>query len=79
MSYKFTPTHYGSFLGVPAFIDMTDDECPAIEARYHLGFLMDAMEFLFGIYCSIACFVNPDFEPMFPILIKGEWPDKDAE
>ena len=70
--YRFTPTHYGSFLGVPVLIDMTDDECPALEARYCLWWLMNGMEFLFGIYCTIMSAINANFEPLFPIKIKGE-------
>jgi len=69
--YDFKATHYGSFLGVPVLIDMTDDECPALEARYYLGWLMDFMEFLFGIYCVVMSAIDADFEPLFPIKIKG--------
>ena len=70
--YEFKPTHHGSFLGVPVLIDMTDDECPALEARYCLWWLMDGMEFLFGIYCMIMSAIDAEFEPLFPIKIKGE-------
>lgn len=68
----FNPTHYGSFLGIPCLIDMSDCDCPAIEARYYLDIPMAIMEFLFGIYCTTRCCFDPEFEPMFPILIKGQ-------
>lgn len=71
--YVFKPTHFGSFLGVPVLIDMTEPECPALEARYYLDPLMDVMEFLFGIYCTVMSYASADFEPMFPIHIKGEY------
>lgn len=71
--YEFKPTHYGKFLGVPVLIDMTEPECPGLKARYFLDPVMDVMEFLFGIYCTIMSMVNPEFEPMFPIHIRGEY------
>lgn len=73
MSYEFKRTHYGSLHGIPCWIDLTDDEAPAIRAKGGLigECALDVMDFLFGCYCTVACLLNPDFEPMFAIKIKG--------
>jgi len=69
---EFKPTNYGSMYGIPVLIDMRDDNCPGIEARYHLGWALSVMDFLFGCFCYLRTSVDPTFEPMFPILIKGD-------
>jgi len=58
--------------GVPVWIDMTDDEAPDIEVKYWwLEWALDVMEFLFGCFIWINTAINPDYEPVYPIYIKG--------
>lgn len=72
MDYKFKPTHHGRMYGIPVLLDMTYEDCPGVVAKYKMGYLLDFMGFLFGCYCMTASFFNPEFEPMFPILVGKE-------
>ncbi|AIM40761.1 hypothetical protein PR08_gp03 [Idiomarinaceae phage Phi1M2-2] len=69
--YIFKRTHHGRFLGVPVWLDMTDEECPAIEAKYGIlgNLAMDFMEALFGVFIWVCTMVNSDYEPLFPIMV----------
>lgn len=71
MNYEFKATHHGSFLGVPALIDLRDEECPAVLAKYgRVGeFAMWIMENLFIAYCYVCVLFDDRFEPLFPIKI----------
>lgn len=60
-------THHGKFLGLPVWLDMTDESCPEVEAKF--GFVgelvLDVAEFLFGLAVFIRSIAQPDFEPMY--------------
>ncbi len=69
----FNKTHFGSMYGVPVWFDMTDSELPGVESRYWgTGLVLDVMEGMMMFCCSVRCMFDPEFEPMFPMLIKGE-------
>lgn len=72
--YKFKPTHHGRFLGVPVWLDMTDENVPGIEPKYKpIGSIaLSVMEFLFGCFTWLQTFIDPYYEPMFPILVGKE-------
>lgn len=71
---NINPTHYGTMFGVPVYIDMTDPECPGIEVQKKwMEPLLDVMEFLFGCFVYINTLFDRDYEPMYPIYIKGAY------
>lgn len=76
--YVFKKTHHGRFLGVPVWLDMTNPECPAIEAKFGVvgDACMNVMEFLFGCFTWLQTAVNPYYEPLFPILVGDEVSDE---
>lgn len=69
---KFKRTHHGKLFGIPVYLDMTNPECPSVEAKYKLDFLLTITEFLFGFYCSVITILNPNFVPMYPFLVGEE-------
>lgn len=72
---EFVTTHHGRFCGiVPIRIDMRAPEDIALEAKGGIfgEILLDVVEGLFGVFCSLMMAISKDFEPMFPILITGE-------
>lgn len=70
----FKPTHYGSLYGFPIWIDMTDEDCPAIKAKFGKfgDIIFDIIEGLASIYISIMQSIDPMWEPTYTITIKGE-------
>lgn len=72
MEERMKRTHYGRLHGIPVWLDMTDQHCPGVEARYFLDPVLSIMEFLHGFYCFVMSMVDSEFEPMYPILILGE-------
>lgn len=77
-SCEMQRTHKGLFAGLaPIWLDMSEPECPAIEARGGLvGELwLDIAEGMFGVFCTLATMVNSEFEPVFPIRITGTCPN----
>lgn len=60
-------THHGKFLGIPVWLDMTDETCPWFEVKF--GFIgelvLDVAEFLFGCAVFIRSIAQPDFEPSY--------------
>lgn len=72
LSTRFS--HYGWFCGlVPVYVGNLDSGCPELEARNGIPeFYFTCIEGMFGLFCWAASFVNPEFEPMFPIQITGE-------
>lgn len=73
MNHKFT--HKGFFCGiVPVYIDMTNEDCPMIcERHWSLLPLFMLVELLFGCAVLIRTMSDPDYEPLFPIKITGEY------
>jgi hypothetical protein len=72
---EFNPTHKGLMFGVvPVYLDMTDEECPAILGRnwFCEYVLLDFFSVLFNVLTLMLTRINPEFEPMFPIKITGE-------
>ena len=68
--YKMRRTHYGRFLGVPVYLDLTTPECPGIEPRHVvLEPVLWAAERAFEVFCGVNSLMDPDFEPLFPILV----------
>lgn len=66
-------THKGLMYGiVPCYFDFTNEECPEVEGRF-LGcdLLCDVVEIIFSAFCFVATFLNPDYEPLFPIKLTG--------
>lgn len=75
---NFKRTHHGKIYGIPVYLDMTDPECPGIEPKYKLGFLLSIAEAFFMSYCAVKSLFDLEFEPMFPILV-GEEIKQDRE
>lgn len=71
---EFKATHHGKFLGVPVWLDMTDESCPVINPKFGIvgEVALTVMEFLFSIFTYINTLINPSYEPMFPILVGCE-------
>lgn len=64
-------THKGWFCScVPVYFDETTD---ALSVR-HWCFepWMDVVEIFFAVVCQIKVFIDPEYEPQFPILITAE-------
>ena len=64
-------THYGLMYGiVPIKIDFTDHQCPGIAGRWFgCEMLLSVFDMLFGIFCYVVTWIDPDYDPMFPIRI----------
>lgn len=73
MTAQFKATHYGSMFGVPVLLNMENPDAPEVKVKFViLEPVLDLMEFLFSCFTWVQTFVNSDYEPSFPILIKGE-------
>lgn len=67
-------THYGSMLGVPCLFDFTDEECPDVVGRYFwCDFALDCLLPLFDLYCAVMTYIDPTFNSMYPLCVKGEF------
>lgn len=66
-------THKGFLFGVPIYMANLDSDAPIIIGRWFwCDWALEIMEALFGMFCFIMCWINPYFEPMYPLLITGE-------
>lgn len=74
MSNEMKRTHKGLMFGlVPVFLDMSDEECPAVEGRnFVCDIILDIVTPIFGVCIFIMTMVNREYEPAFPIKITGE-------
>ena len=68
-------THYGWFLGlVPVYLADVDSDAPVVvERNWVPEWYSWAAEALFGLFCWAASLVIPNFEPMFSMLVTGEF------
>lgn len=66
-------THYGYFGICPVMFADLESGAPHIEPRFKLGWLMDISESLIGLYFNFRINRDPGYEPMFPLLVKGEF------
>lgn len=67
-------THKGLLFGiVPVYLDMTNEQEPIVEVRWSwLDPIADICAEIFGLCVAFRQFVDPDYEPMFPIRVTGE-------
>lgn len=67
-------THVGWFAGlVPVyFADIDGEGCVLQERNWCPEWWFTFVERVFGLFCQVACLLNPDFEPSFPITLTGE-------
>lgn len=71
---KIKFTHYGWLGFCPAIFSEIESEAPMIEPRFKcLGWLMDASEWCIGQYLDLRCRLDSNFEPMFPLVVSGEF------
>lgn len=69
---KINATHYGTMFGVPVWIDMTNPNIPEIEVKHRwMEWVLDVMEFMFGLFVLLNTLINKNYEPMYPIHTKG--------
>lgn len=63
--------YHGKLFGVPVWIYKPESDCPGVEAKSWAGELLleFALEPLFSGFCWIVSFINPDWEPMYPLLV----------
>ncbi|MBK6742509.1 MAG: hypothetical protein IPG66_05825 [Hydrogenophilales bacterium] len=71
-SFDQVYTHKGWFGICPVWLADIDTDCPAVWPRYGLQFLLGASELLYGGMIWLLTAMNPDAEPLFPIVITGE-------
>lgn len=65
--------HKGWFLFCPVYIGSKDTNCPNMVERNGVPeWVWHAALGLFDINCIIMSWVNPNFDPLFPILVTGE-------
>lgn len=70
---KIAFTHKGWFGLCPIYMKDIDTDCPMIEPRIPLtGWLIDVSEFIYGTCIWVATTVNPEHEPLWPMLITGK-------
>jgi hypothetical protein len=63
----------GWFLFCPVYIGKKSSLCPDLVERNCVPeWVWSAALTLFDFNCTVMCWLNPHFEPMFPILITGE-------
>lgn len=71
-------THHGKFLGLPVWLDMTDETCPEVEAKF--GFVgelfLDVAESLFGCAVFLRSIAQPDFEATYTFEVGEPVKDK---
>lgn len=73
MEYEVEFTHYGWFGLCPVIFAGIESGEPFIEPRFEfLRFLFVFSEFLIESYLNLRCAMNPEFEPMLPIVVSGE-------
>ena len=70
---KVTFTHYGKFGLCPVLFANIDSEAPVVDPRYWwLEPFLLLNEFFMGLYFELRMRKDPSYEPMFPLLVKGE-------
>lgn len=68
-----TYTQKGWFFLCPIYLDMTNEDCPVVDARFQwLEWWHDVNLWFFGVLTGMILMVNPEHEPMFPLRITGE-------
>lgn len=74
MNEEFKPTHKGLMFGlVPVYLDMSNEECPCIEARHWiLEIPLDICHAIFACCVFVMTAMDANYEPSFPIMITGE-------
>lgn len=66
-------THYGRFGLCPVIFADLESGAPYIEARYWwLEPFFTLNEFFMSIWFDMQIAKDPAYEPMFPLLVKGE-------
>lgn len=65
----FKATHHGKLHGIPVYLDMRDPENPGVKVKYNLELILDLAESMFALVCMVRCFFDPNFEPMYPMLV----------
>ncbi|WP_032059246.1 hypothetical protein [Acinetobacter baumannii] len=66
-------THYG-WVGIcPVMFSELESGSPIIEPRFKLVWLMMLSEFLIDLYINFKVQRDAEYEPMYPMLIKGEY------
>lgn len=67
------PTHKGWFAFCPVYVDMTDEDCPGVEARWAiLEPLLTLATWLQGAAELVAQYIDPEHDPYWRIRITGE-------
>ena len=67
-----TYTHKGWFGVCPIYLGDIDGDCNVAARHDYLEWLMDLSEAVMGFAISVKTWLNPDYEPMFPMCITGE-------
>ena len=66
-------THYGWFFWVPIYIGGMDTETPDVAPRWWCpNFVLTGTLNLFQGFAMLMCFLDDDFEPLFPFRITGK-------
>lgn len=66
-------THYGWFGFCPVLLAELETGCPVIEPRWKLLPVMVASEVCVSIYMNIRRNLDPNYTPLFPILVMGKF------
>lgn len=66
-------THYGWFAGCPVYLaDIGSASATMVERNWIPGWWLSFVTDAFGCCIYVRSFLDPDYEPMFPIAISGE-------
>jgi hypothetical protein len=66
-------THIGLMFGlVPVYIGDPEGQCRIAVRNWWPEWLLDAGEVLMGCAITFKCWLDPHYEPLFPIKITGE-------
>lgn len=74
MSMKQEYTHYGVFGVCPVFIGGVDTEAPMLCPRFGMGWLFWLSQVLYTLAFTVYSALNPMYEPLWPIEIRGKLP-----
>ena len=66
-------THYGWFGICPVMFSELDSGEPIIEPRFKLGWLMALSEYLIDLYIDYKMRRDVEYEPLYPLLVKGQF------
>lgn len=73
ISRTVTYTHKGWFLLCPVYLANLESAGPDVLPRIDfLTWLLYLSEVLYGLLVEAICFVRPDYEPMFPLMVTGQ-------